>query len=749
MNKNWKPAFAVLAVTALLFGQGIGHAYAQGTTSAPASQTAAAGAPVFSFANLAKQKNAIYTSNGMGQTPGTVVRFINESLTLGGVQEAADYYYSVPRTSIGANSYLEINFSHSELLLAARSTLTISVDDKPLKSIFLTKETAAAGSIRIPLGAEETSSGFHKLTISKQGELTDDLCDDQSNPANWVKIGKSSHVFLDSHATASSADLLQDFPLPFVEPGNLTEIYSTIVVPDTADADVVAAALRVATSLSAKTATHAAIPILTESEWSAKGNLTHVIAIGSPEAWNGPLKTLAAEQGISARDQKLGIDTFQMRINQSATAKLLMLISRGKGTDLEQSIHVLTDPALNKQLAGNQLVLQNVPELPRQQTKQSGQKLTLESAGYSHILLRQGEDSEQQIVLSLPSNWKVTGDVTLDLKLRVSPLLMQTEGSEKEKKPQQHMTVTINGVPHTVLLQELKATDKNDGYQLRLPIDPSLLEEGNRTLNLAFSASLEGKEAACLPVRDSGKWVFVDKESALSVPHQTPSLRSFQYWPAPLVQEQGLSQTAFLLPEKLTGTYLSHLSLLLNEMADGKELQADAFTVFREPLQPQDLQKIAAYHVVAMGDLQQYPTLKAAQRQLLIHQPKTLERYHVINETTRFVAWIQPSLWNQQRTLTVFQSAEGGDQAQAAFVHPTLLTYLKNTHDDGQIVVMSKSNEVFTIQVDEKAEETGLDEAVGNIPLWLIGVVLLVFLILLGIYIRMLKIEKKKAKRRG
>ncbi|HZG82068.1 MAG TPA: hypothetical protein VEZ13_14960, partial [Brevibacillus sp.] len=202
----------------------------------------------------------------------------------------------------------------------------------------------------------------------------------------------------------------------------------------------------------------------------------------------------------------------------------------------------------------------------------------------------------------------------------------------------------------------------------------------------------------------------------------------------------------FLLPEKLTGTYLSHLSLLLNEMVGGKELQADAFTIFREPLQPQDLQKIAAYHVVAMGDLQQYPTLKAAEGQLLIHQPKTLERYHVINETTRFVAWIQPSLWNQQRTLTVFQSAEEGD---AAFVHPTLLSHLKSMHDDGQIVVMSKSNEVLTIQVDEKAEETGLDEAVGNIPLWLIGVVLLVFLILLAIYIRMLKIEKKKAKRRG
>jgi|GEM_PF-1675708 len=749
MNKNWKPAFAVLTITALLFGEGIGTAYAQGTTALTASQTASVNAPVYSFTSLAKQANTVYTANGSEETPGSVLRFINDSLTLRGIHGAADYFYSVPRTAIGANSYLELNFSHSELLLAARSTLTVSVDDKPLKSIFLTKETALAGSVRIPLGEAETATGFHKITFSKQSALTDDLCDDQINPANWVKIAKSSHVFIDSQATASSGDVLRDFPVPFVEPGNLSEIYSTIVIPDAADVDVVAAAMRLAAAMSARTATHGSIPILPESEWKAKGAMTHVIAIGNPEAWNGPLKTLVAEQGIAARDQKLGIDTFQMRINQSAGAKLLMLITRGKDAQLEQSIHVLTDPVLHKQLAGNQLVLQKIPDLPGPQNKPDGQRITLESAGYADLLLQQGDDHEQQTVLSLPSNWKVTGDVSLDLLLRVSPLIMQTDANDKNDRPQPHLTVTINGVPHTVPLQTLKVIDKNDGYQLRLPIDASELEEGKGTLNLVFSASFNDKEAACLPVKDSGKWVFIDKGSALIVPHETPSLRTFQYWPAPLVQDQGLTQTAFLLPEKVTGTYLSHLSLLLTEMVDGKELQADSFAIFREPLQPQDLQKMAAYHVVAMGDVQQYPTLKAAEGQLLIHQSKTLEQYHIINETTRYVAWIQPSLWNQQLTLTVFQSVEEGDQAQAAFVHPDLLSHLKNAHEDGQIVVMSKSNEVSTIRMDEKAEQTGLDKAVGNIPLWLIGVVLLVFLILLGIYIRMLKIEKKKARRRG
>ncbi|WP_429843691.1 cellulose biosynthesis cyclic di-GMP-binding regulatory protein BcsB [Brevibacillus sp. FIR094] len=753
MKRNkWKPAFALLTVTALLFGQGVGTICAQGTiaptqagATAPSGQTSRPA--VFTFSNLAKQAKTTYASNGLDKTPGTVLRFTSEPVTLDGVNESFDYFYSVPRATIGSNNYLEISFSHSELLNGTRSTLTVSVDDRPLKSVFLTKETAQQGKIRIPLGADETALGFHKITITKHSLLTDKICDDQNDPANWVKIDKSSFAFLDTQAVTSSADLLREYPVPFVEPGNSTEVFTKIVVPDAADPDVVAAALKVATSLSAQTATKRPIPIQTESEWKAKGELGHVIAIGNPEGWTGPLKTLVAEQGIATREQKLGLDTYQMRVNQSAEAKLLLLVSRGKETHLAETIHLLTDKEMNKQLAGNQLAVKQVPRV--QAAEQNPISLSLASGGYSHVMLEHGKSRTEQVTLKIPSHWKITGDVTLDLKLKISPLLMQKY--EGEDKPQHQLTVTVNGVPYTVMLQQLKAVDDNDNYHVSIPISQSVIKEANHGLTVSFSASMNQKGDVCAPENNMGRWVFIDKESSLKVPHEVPAQRSFRYWPAPFVQDTGLKDTAFLLPEKWTGSYLSQFSMLMNDMlAEVSNQKGSSFVIFQEPLNEEALQEIVSYNVIAMGDIERYPSLQKVQGQLLINEAKQLNQYHVINETSRYVAWIQPSIWNQERTLSVFQSADESKAGQGTFLHADLLNYLKNSNEDGQIVVMSKSNEVFSIQLEDQEEKQtkGINEVVGNIPLWLIGVILAVFLIVLVIFIRLLKKEKEKVRRK-
>lgn len=751
-KNNWKPAFALLTVTALLFGQGVGTIYAQGTSAqtqagAAAQSGQAKGPAVFTFSSLAKQAKTTYASNGIDKTPGTVLRFTSEPVTLGGVSESFDYYYSVPRASIGTNNYLEISFSHSELLNGTRSTLTVSVDDKPLKSVFLTKETAQKGKIRIPLGTDETALGFHKITITKHSMLTNNICDDQNNPANWVKIDKSSFAFLDTQAVTSSADLLKEYPVPFVEPGNSTEVFTKIVVPDAADQDVVTAALKVATSLSAETATKRSIPIMTESEWRAKGELGHVIAIGNPEGWTGPLKALAAEQGITTREQKLGLDYYQMRMNQSAEAKLLLLVSRGKESSFAETIHLLTDKEMQKQLTGNQLAVKKVPKVqPREQRPIS---LTLASGGYSHLMLEHGNSRSEQMTLKIPSQWHVTKDATLDLKLKISPLLMQQY--EGEDKPEHQLTVTVNGVPHTVMLQQLKAVDDNDNYQVSIPISQAAIKEANHALTVSLSASMDMKGDACAPENNRGRWVFVDKESGLNVPHEIPSQRNFRYWPAPFVQDSGWQNTAFLLPEKWTGAYLTQFSMLMNDMlSEAGNSNGSSFVIFQEPLNEAALKDIASYNVVAMGGIQQYPSLQKAQGQLLINEIKQLDQYHVINETSRYVAWVQPSIWNEKRTLSVFQSADESNPGQGNFVHADLLHYLKHTNEDGQIVVMSKSNEVISIQLEDQDKKRieGIDLEVGNISLWLIGLVLVVFLILLVIYIRLLKKEKENTRRK-
>src|SRR5690606_39018387 len=88
---------------------------------------------------------AVSSANVSGSSPGYVHRFLNEPLILDGVDRAHDLYYYVPKAQLGDQNYLELDLSHSELLLPTQSTLTVLVDNQPLQSIFLTEETRQEG----------------------------------------------------------------------------------------------------------------------------------------------------------------------------------------------------------------------------------------------------------------------------------------------------------------------------------------------------------------------------------------------------------------------------------------------------------------------------------------------------------------------------------------------------------------------------------------------------------------------------
>lgn len=738
MKIKWNQTAVLLSIATALFGQMPGTAYSQGPVVPPVKSVPLVKAPpsvdkALTFTYLKNQSAASYTSNVSGTTPGYVFRFISEPLILQGVDESRDYYYSVPQATLGPNHYLELSFSHSELLVAAQSTLTVSVDDKPVKSIFLTKETSQQGNIRIPLGTAESTLGFHKITLAKHSAVSNDLCTDQTNPANWVKIKKSSFLFLDTKTSSTSEDLLKEFPHPFVEPGTSAEVYGAIVVPDTPTADAVSSALQVATSLSSHTAAHRFVPILTETEWEKKGILEHVIAVGDAKHWKGPIQKLIIDNKIQPKLQEVTLDYFQMRSSQSASSKLLLLVSGGKGKSLKESVRLLTEPDLKKQLTGNHLVVQD--RLSDSDNRFEPRKLTFSSFGYSHFLLDQADSTTSPMVVKLPSHWKTTGNGTLDLKVKVSPLLMQDE-TEAGKNNQ--LTVTVNGIPSTFPLRQLKAADKeSDWYNASIPIDAAILKESDGALTISFAAYLNKTGPGCSAEKNKGRWVFVDKESALNMPHEISQESTFQHWPAPFVDDNGLATTAFLLPEHTNEGYMTQLSMLVAEMVS-ETGNHSPIPIFREPLNEKEQKELAEYNVIVMGDT------------LLINRIKQLADLHVINETTSYVAWMQESIWNKEKAMAVFESNGTDKGAKGSFVHPSLLKYLKSSDENGQIVIMSRSNEVFTVSMDDKAggNKAALGIPIGNIPIWLIILIPSVFLILLVVYIRMLQKEKKKATRR-
>ncbi|KPV57251.1 hypothetical protein QJ48_23255 [Paenibacillus sp. A3] len=713
-----------------------------------------------------KEGTAVTTdSNVSALSPGYVHRFANEPIMLTGVDRSYDVYYNVPKAELGGNHYLELDLSYSDLLLPSQSTLTVLVDNKPLQSVFLTKEEAKQRKVTLALGADEAKPGFHKLTFAKHGVVSDDFCEDPDNPANWLQIARSSFVYIDSKATWTTADPLKEFPHPFVEPGTTDEVYGVIVVPDAPSSELLSSALELAARLSSLTAAKKPVPMMTESEWAkADGKPAHVIAMGSVGAWTGPVKKIVEENGVRTESEELALDYMSLEEAGENGTKQMLLLSAAKDEAIAEKLRVLTNPKLAEQLTGSHLVIKQTPVVADEGDEPK--KLTLASFGSEHLLLNETKPESGKLNVTVPSYWKLTGESSLDLKLKISPLLIADIGEKTERKTEKKtkeagadrygkygLTVTVNGIPHTVSLQELtKTKHQGDTYRVSIPLTSALQDkDSSGALDIVFTANIGRTEGPCTGDTNNGRWIFIDKASTFHVPHEMSKDSSFQHWPAPFVSDQGAERTAILVPQQVNGTFLSQLSRLAGDLASDTSRR---IAVFREPLDDQALKQLKDYHVLVPGDLGQFPSLQKLRDKLLLptdNDRLQLGKYNAINETTDYAAWIQPSVWNENRVMAVFQKVNVAGGEQGSFVHPNLLQYLKNAKKPGQVVIMNKAKAVFAVAApsdSQTAQEGNASNPAGKapgIPVWLMVLIPVLLIGLLIVFIRVRRKEKRDA----
>lgn len=695
-----------------------------------------------------------FSSNVSKASPGYLSRLTNDNISMTRVDSTQQLFYSVPRADVSDGSYINLDISYSGLLLPESSTITVQIDGRPLKSIPLTKESSSRLVIKIPLGSDDVTPGFHSVTIVKHSTVSNEICTDEENPANWLKINRTSSIFINTNTTLTTNDALKNYPFPFVEPSIQDEMYGAVMLPDHPSAELISSALQIANYFSSRTATKRTTPIMTESEWIRKDHLIPVVALGGMNDWSGPVMQIMQDNQIQAQSQQLSLDTFAVKDKATNDVRELLLVTGTDAKVVKDHIQLLTEKNFVDQLAGNHLV---VNDLPKAANTQSEKPITLESLGYTNITLDSTKASPERLTYTIPSFWKLTGESNLKLKVRISSLLQNDIMNEKNSKSTSAaatnanagLTVMINDIPKTISLDELlNAKKEDDSYLVTLPLAPYLKDSKTNTLNIAFLAHLNETYNACAPKTNNGKWIFIDKSSSIQLPHEVQQETNFKYWPAPFVGDHGLDRTVFLLPKDIDGVILSQFAALTKDMASQVPMDS-AITIVRD--QDPDLeQKLKGRNVVVIGNPISFVSLQSYKDQLMVNPSKGqfhLADSNIINETTEYAAWIQTSIWDKERVMAVFQAGEGNKKTKNTFLHENVLQFLKNEQKSSQVVVMSNSNEVlsFEMKSDQPAKPAKPASVAQRttILLWVTGFFGVVFIIGLIWFIRLLRQSKK------
>jgi hypothetical protein len=445
---------------------------------------------------------------------------------------------------IGADSWIEIDFTPSPLLDAGRSSITILLNDLQIISYDLARLPEARE--RIPIPANRFTQGINTLTISGTLYLPGDAetnCQNWDDPARWVAIEPGGLL----HLSFAERDLqidLSSFPQTLIQPldrylPDSIKTRTLIVLPDRTTHDDLTSLSTLSYVLgSSADPGHSWQPeIVKASQWkSSTAANRNIIFIGAAPA--------EFQDGASRDKDYIGLFPSPW----SAGNTLLILGDRDRQDGFSPA-GVFGDRANRVLLRGNIAYIDRfLPPAP--QAFQS--KYSFEDLGYLDRTVR--GLGQQNLIYSLYIPYDVEPTlVRLNLGLAHSPDL-DTRNSA--------FTVFLNGFS----IAGIRPTDRSStGEPITMGLPAKKFRRGVNFIRIRFDMHVP--YSSCERGLES-VWATVLNNSTLEITsrNRTP-IPSLKHFPLPFSDDSGFT---FVIPDEHQPQDLAHisqLSFLLGSMA--------------------------------------------------------------------------------------------------------------------------------------------------------------------------------------
>lgn len=624
----------------------------------------------------------------------------------------------MPVQELGKDNYLNLTVEYSELLLEG-STLTVAIDDQPIKSVTLDPDKGKL-NLKMILPDFALTKGFHNVQISFYGQIAENLCANEENPANWLTVSSSSFLLLNTQDLMKDDNPLENYPYPFVQNNTDEPIPSVIVIPNEPSLDILSSAFKLAHYLNNVSTGDEPIQILTEAELDKVSS--HLIVMGTTDQFSKNMLPLIEQAKVTISDNEFQLSSRYLKIGDIFKQVLFVM-----GTDIEKYISLLTEEQLIDQLAGNDLAVNTPPVLKQNKVDT---KLSLKDIKLSHITLTGISNMTKNYFYPIPSYIDSGKDAALHLKLNISETLLDSENLANAHHENAELLIIINDIPHSVALQNLEDESFDGFYNVQIPVNKDVLQK-HPYLAIQFRGlGLKNREI-CVPPSDD-KWIFIHEDSFIQFNQlDQTGIDNFKSWPAPFVSPDG-KETTIIVPNRLSSETINHMKEMVSSLGT-QSTSDDIHFVYENDLSEEVLKN---NHLIFLGYLK---TLEAHE-DLLIRRGNNgdlnVAEFGFLNETSRSVAWIQPSVWNDNNSLAVFAAVNQPDKND--FSSEKIINYIKSNRDSMSIIVEGESGEVFTdkyllsetdndkLKEEEKPVKVDLKLIISIITLFIIGLILFI-----------------------
>ncbi|MBO8159577.1 cellulose biosynthesis cyclic di-GMP-binding regulatory protein BcsB [Thermosyntropha sp.] len=390
-----------------------------------------------------------------------------------------EYYYWLelkPGFSVKEASII-LSYSCSETIIKELSSLTVSINGKPIASTHIEKIGKYPSSLKVKVPANMLVKGINEIKITTTQRSIEKTCQDVDNKANWVVLHNNSVIHLDVLNEPAS---LNDYPYPFLNNLSLSPVNAVWYLPSNPGKGDIEAMFEMA------------------ADWGADlrgGNLENLKIITDKAA--GLQNQIFISSALNSDRIKKGYGYISL---VSEGNNLYRLIIGGNDEEgLHKAISFVSSDFIRQAEENEITVSEYIRKKQDKSSDREKRSINLKDLGYGEITLGGAFHQRTMITVKRPPGWNVGPGSYIELYFRHSALLNPERSS---------VTVYINGRPLKSV--QLNGSNADKGVlKVEIPRD-----ELNKSLwNIEFAFYHDIGMADCSKRYEEVAWSVIEENT--------------------------------------------------------------------------------------------------------------------------------------------------------------------------------------------------------------------------------------------
>ncbi|KPI52190.1 cell wall anchor protein [Clostridioides difficile] len=453
-------------------------------------------------------------------------------ITIDGVIGSNSTFFEVNKNWDIEEVLLHLNFSKSQILNGDVSSLTVLINNVPIKSIKLNAKTDYKNTLEVLVPKDYIIQGYNEIKIKAYKTISDKICQDDSNTGNWMVIHKESYTSI-RYTQKNMGNSISEYPYPYSEVEDKLNLDTTMVVPDNMTRGESTVVFNLASEFGKTTKNdNLKLNVKLYSEmknWSED----NIIYVGKPENTAEEILNILSTKEQTLLSSNCIIKQVDSPYNKN---KKMMVIIGSNEEDLIKASNLLVENKLSNQvLSSSVIVNKNTNVKTNEQQELNLSHLTLKDLGYSDFLL-EGAFNQQALF-----DVKIPKGKILDYGSKIVLNLRYSDNLDFEKSL---VTVSINDV--VVGSKKLdRSHSNNDKLELKIPKD--IDNKDYYQVKLAFNLSIKNQN--CITRESNNPWAYVLNSSYLELSTKNKESLSFESYPYPFVKDDEFNDLTVIMPD--------------------------------------------------------------------------------------------------------------------------------------------------------------------------------------------------------